>query len=827
MVLKKMLGDILKEMEFITQEQLDEALEEQRKIFTEKTLPIRLAPDRLVAEAREAPDAYQIPLLGQILIDKGFTTVERLQEALREQEKMRDAYESLDKESLITFLETSYLIHSSLNPAEILSRIMIQINRVTRSVAGTLLLLDEKTNELVFSVPTGPMGKQLTDIRLPPGEGIAGWVAEHGEPLIIPDVKEDPRFYGGIDSETGFETKSILCVPLKVGAKLIGVVEVINRKDGTPFTEKDLLLLSIFASHAALVIEKARFYRELQERVQEVLANTAELEKSKQDLQRSERRYRNIFNNSLVPLWEEDISELRAAIEALKERGISDFRRYIDEHPEFVAEAVKLTKILDVNKATLRLYRIEQKEELPAALEKAFTAEGMPVLKEELIAIAEGKRHIEGETAGYTPRGKRLNLLIKITIPQSEDIDRNMLLGIMDITDLKTAQRELESARGALEKKVAERTAAMESSVKDLQAEIRERRHAEAALLSSEEKYQSLADRLNEIIWTIDRDGKITNINRAVKPILGYDPQEMVGRSFREFVHAEDLSWSVEALKKTVSSEPVYHQEIRVVSKDGTMRWLRVSGHPVVNGEEVVSIQGLATDVTQTKELQAQLIRSEKLAVLGQLAAGVGHELRNPLGVISNSVYYLKIACSDWDKTARECLDVISSEVRNAEKTISDLLWLSRTRAAERQRIGLSDLVSHILEKYSVEGKIRVRIDIPSEIPAVFVDPLQIEQVLQNLIANGCQAMDEGGELFIRAMAVQERVEVSISDTGSGIPRENLGKIFEPLFTTKARGMGLGLAVSRNLVELNGGRIEVASEEGVGSIFTISLPAEQ
>ena len=684
---KKMLGDILREMGFITKEQLDEALVEQRKIFTEKTLPMRLAPDRLIAEAREASNTYQIPLLGQILIGKGFTTVEELQEALREQEKIRDAYKSLDKESLITALENSYLIHSSLNPAEILSRIMIQINRVTRSVASTLMLLDEKTNELVFSVPTGPKVKQLTDIRLPPGEGIAGWVAEHGEALIIPDVKDDPRFYGGIDSEFGFETKSILCVPLKAGAKLIGVVEVINRKDGTSFTEKDLLLLSIFASQAALAIEKARLYRELQDRVQEVLANTAELKKSKQDLQRSERKYRNIFNSSLVSLWEEDISELRAAIEALKEKGIRDFRRYFDEHPESVAEAVKLIKILDVNEATLRLYGIKKKEELPGALEKVFTAEGMSVLQEELIAIAEGKRHIEGETVGRTSRGKKLNLLIKITIPENEQIRHPMLVGIMDITERKRAEEALREYSERLEEMVEERS-----------------------------------------------------------------------------------------------------RELR--------------------------------------DAQERLVRSERLAVLGQLAGGVGHELRNPLGVISNAVYYLRSAYPDSNETTRECLNMISAEVRNAEKTISDLLGLSRTRAAGRESIGLSDLVSRVLEKYPAEENIRVEIDIPAGIPAVFVDPLQIEQVLQNLIANGCQAMHEGGELFIRAIAVAERVDVSISDTGCGIPRENLGKIFEPLFTTKARGMGLGLAVSKNLVELNGCRLEVESEEGKGSTFTVSLPTE-
>ena len=224
--------------------------------------------------------------------------------------------------------------------------------------------------------------------------------------------------------------------------------------------------------------------------------------------------------------------------------------------------------------------------------------------------------------------------------------------------------------------------------------------------------------------------------------------------------------------------------------------------------------------------------------MLGQLAGGVGHELRNPLGVISNAVYYLKMVLSDADETTREYLEIVSSEVRNSEKIVSDLLDFSRTRLPEREEIAVSEMVARVLERRPPPENVEVTTQIPSDLPPVFVDPRQIEQVLGNLVTNAYQAMPEGGQLIIKTSEVAGKppkssassvepsgwVSLSITDTGAGISPENMKKIFEPLFTTKAKGIGLGLTVSRNLVEASGGSIEVESEEGVGSTFTVWLP---
>ena len=277
MILKKLLGEILIDMGFVTREQLEEALERQRGIYAERTLPEQGGRVRLVSQARLTGNADTALLLGHILVDMKFVKQEELEKALKAQEEMMGVYKSLDSVKLGLAVEIGSLLNSTLNLAEVLAHIMMHVNRVTNSTASTLMLLDGETGELVFSVPTGPKADELTDIRIPPGKGIAGWVAEHGQPALVPNVKEDPRFYSEIDKMCQFETKSILCIPLKAQTKLIGVLEAVNKVEGPSFTEQDALLLSIFAHQAAMGIENARLHGEVKDRFKKELELQAQL----------------------------------------------------------------------------------------------------------------------------------------------------------------------------------------------------------------------------------------------------------------------------------------------------------------------------------------------------------------------------------------------------------------------------------------------------------------------------------------------------------------------------------------------------------------------
>jgi len=226
----------------------------------------------------------------------------------------------------------------------------------------------------------------------------------------------------------------------------------------------------------------------------------------------------------------------------------------------------------------------------------------------------------------------------------------------------------------------------------------------------------------------------------------------------------------------------------------------------------------------ELKEAQERLIRAEKLAAIGQLGASVGHELRNPLGVIKNSIYYLNMKLRDADEKIRKHLKIMEGEIARSNKIINDLLSFARAKAPDFKKVHINALVAGALSRTPVPENVVVVTELGEGLPPLMADRDQIEQVFINMISNAVQAMSNGGKLEIASKAGGGFIVTEFKDNGCGIQAENLEKIFEPLFTTKAKGIGMGLAVSRKIVEAHNGSIEVESEVGVGTTFTVRLP---
>jgi signal transduction histidine kinase len=210
--------------------------------------------------------------------------------------------------------------------------------------------------------------------------------------------------------------------------------------------------------------------------------------------------------------------------------------------------------------------------------------------------------------------------------------------------------------------------------------------------------------------------------------------------------------------------------------------------------------------------------------VLGQLAGAMGHELRNPLGVIQNAIFYLRLVQPEVSDKVKQYHDMIEQETHAAVNIIADLLDFARIKSTDRELVSVSEMIDHVLARNPAPPIMRVKFDFSMDLPLVFTDPSQIEQILANLVENAYQAMPEGGQLTIAAVRQRDGVVIAISDTGNGISPQNMDRLFEPLFTTKIKGIGLGLAVSKKLIEANHGRIEAHSQLGKGSTFTIYLP---
>jgi signal transduction histidine kinase len=225
------------------------------------------------------------------------------------------------------------------------------------------------------------------------------------------------------------------------------------------------------------------------------------------------------------------------------------------------------------------------------------------------------------------------------------------------------------------------------------------------------------------------------------------------------------------------------------------------------------------------REAQEQLVRQEKLAVIGQLAGGVGHELRNPLGAIKNAAYFLNMVLEKPEPKVKESLEILEKEVATSERIIGSLLDFARPKPPTRRRVDINDVLREALSRPSVPENVKVLSQLDETLGPILADPDQLGQIFGNIILNAIQAMPKGGRLVVKSeIASSERVSVSFSDTGGGIPQETMENLFEPLFTTKAKGIGLGLAVVKTLVEGHGGTIEAQSKVGKGSTFTVRLP---
>jgi len=402
--------------------------------------------------------------------------------------------------------------------------------------------------------------------------------------------------------------------------------------------------------------------------------------------------------------------------------------------------------------------------------------------------------------------------------------------------------------------------------------DITERKRAEEALRESEGRLREIVENMPVLFDAFDENGMALFWNKECERVTGYSSDEIVGNPKSLELVCPDPEYCARVLEQLRELGSSYRDwELDVQCKNGetrTIAWSNISrDHPIpgwwswgigvdvterVRAEEALReyserLGEMVEERTQElREAQEELVGKERLAVLGQLASGVGHELRNPLGAISNVAYFLNMALEDPEPEVKEALEIMDKEVGTCDRIIGSLLDLARTKPPTRREVDLNDVVRVTLSRVAVSENVEVVSRLDESLPTILADPVQLDRVFGNIILNASQAMPEGGRLVVETSEVSgkppgsEEVVVSFADTGVGIPEENLAQIFGPLFTTKAKGIGLGLALSKMLVEAHGGTIEVespsapsttlrtgslrAGEVGKGSTFVVRLP---
>jgi PAS domain S-box-containing protein len=345
-------------------------------------------------------------------------------------------------------------------------------------------------------------------------------------------------------------------------------------------------------------------------------------------------------------------------------------------------------------------------------------------------------------------------------------------------------------------------------------------------LVKSEEKIKSIFVASLDGVAVTDLNGIIIDCNeQALKIYGGLSREELIGKSPLEFIAEKDRQKAMEDIKTVLEQWSLRNVEYTFLTKDGHEFQAELSASIVLDASgNPISIVEIFKDITERKRMEQQLLRSERLAAIGELAEMVGHDLRNPLTGIAGAAYYLKKRTgSKADKKTKEMLEFIEKDVEYSNNIITDLLEYSREIRLELMETTPKALMKEALSMIKLPHNIQI-LDSTMNKPKIMIDIDKMKRVFVNLIKNAVEAMPKGGTLTITSKESDGDLEVAVADTGVGMTKEVMDKLWTPLFTTKAKGMGLGLSICKRIVEAHEGNISVESTVGEGTIFTVTIP---
>jgi PAS domain S-box-containing protein len=345
------------------------------------------------------------------------------------------------------------------------------------------------------------------------------------------------------------------------------------------------------------------------------------------------------------------------------------------------------------------------------------------------------------------------------------------------------------------------------------------------ALAESERRFRELSDLLPETVFESDSNGKLTFVNQAGFESTGYARDDLRhGLNASQMFVAEDRSRVAENMRRILDGEKSRGNEYTMQRKDGTTFPVMAHSSPIIRDGRTVGLRGIIVDITERKQLEQRLIRAERLAAIGETAAMVGHDLRNPLQGISGALHVLRQKSgSNADAESAEMLKLIEAGLEYADKIVEELLDYSREIHLEPTETTPRAVTMAALLQLEIPQNVVIN-DLTQDIPRLLVDKAKTQRVFVNLIGNAIDSMPRGGELTITSAESNGVLEVKFTDTGEGIPDDVMRNLWKPFKTTKSRGMGLGLAISKRIVEAHGGSIEAESTLGKGSTFTVKLP---
>jgi PAS domain S-box-containing protein len=384
-------------------------------------------------------------------------------------------------------------------------------------------------------------------------------------------------------------------------------------------------------------------------------------------------------------------------------------------------------------------------------------------------------------------------------------------------------------------------TAATEHQRAEQQLE-RDARQSQAALRRSEETARAVLESASEGIVLIDARGRITLVNAAAERMFGYSRHDLLGEPL-EMLLPERVRQSHVGHRTDYFAEPRVRPmgiglDLSGRRQDGTEFPLEISLSHVRSAEGGVAI-AFITDITERKRVEAQLqhqrevlYQNEKLAALGTMAAGIAHEMNNPLGIITTRIEVMLLDAEQQQLPAQvlEDLQVLHRASQRVARIAASLRSFARHTPGERVPLDLNAVVEEsvlLLQKPLAADNVQIVVSLDRTLPPILGDASTLHQVLMNLLTNAREAMPGGGQVRLETGPGERPgfIQLVVTDTGTGIPAEEISKVFDPFFTTKRTGTGLGLSVTYGIIQEHGGTVHVQSRPGSGTTFVISLPA--
>ena len=695
-------------------------------------------------------------------------------------------------EELSALYSTSQLITARLDVASVLDRIARSVTSLIGSTGCGIGLLDADGTRLVNAAAHGYKSEEWRALALPVGEGIMGRCAETGAPLRVSDVRRDPRSARrDVDEREGI--RSMLCVPLRVAGKLLGVISAFSTRSAA-FTAHHQRVLEAFAEQAGIAVQNAQLFEESVRHARETRALLAagravtaslDLDRTITVIMEQARTVLGVYSCGIMTLDPETrIISLVASLD-LPQNMMSSVR--IHEGEGITGQAVA--------------------EQRPMQSADLWSD---PRVRYPQLPQASGLRSMLSAPLRVGAKAIGAIIVFRQDVHVFTPAEEELLLALAD-----QAAIAMEHARlyENLEGMVAERTLELD----------RQKRFVEVVL-----------ETLPLGVFVLDGRLRVARANREGARTLACEAP--AGRRLEEMLPptlAADVERFVRAALERGAVDVVEHE----LGAGGDAKMLRFTAAPLdAGGEGGGHVVLLVEDVTRAKHLERQMLLTERLTTAGRLAAGVAHELNNPLATIAGCAESLASRLTDALVDRPELADfpgylkLIEEEAFRCKEITGSLLQFVREPGHRRAATDVNALIHKTIELLSHQSRFvdsRFATDLDRELPLRVVNEGQFRQVFLGIASNALEAMDGRGCLTIRTRQVRGDVHVEFADEGPGIGEDVLARIFDPFFTTKppGQGTGLGLAIAQSIVADHGGRIEVDSRLGTGTTFRVVLPA--